>query len=167
MVVYSFSQLGLYQQCPKKYQFRYLDGLEKSFETTPDLLLGTSVHSSLERFYQQLNIYKKPQKSDLIEYFDIQRSKSLQENWEKIVMKWDQTLDDYQRRGQHYLSDYYDLHTPFEDIKIVGTELLLHFTLEDWPNAPKFRGIVDRLDKDWENFIINDYKTNKQLPPEL
>ena len=166
MVVYSFSQLGLYQQCPKKYQFRYLDGLEKSFETTPDLLLGTSVHSSLERFYQQLNIYKKPQKSDLVEYFDIQRSKSLQENWEKIVMKWDQTLDDYQRRGQHYLSDYYDLHTPFEDIKIVGTELLLHFTLEDWPNAPKFRGIVDRLDKDWENFIINDYKTNKNLPPE-
>ena len=166
MVVYSFSQLGLYQQCPKKYQFRYLDGLEKSFETTPDLLLGTSVHSSLERFYQQLNIYKKPQKSDLIDYFDTQRSSSLQENWEKIVMKWDQTLDDYQRRGQHYLSDYYDLHTPFEDIKIVGTELLLHFTLEDWPNAPKFRGIVDRLDKDWENFIINDYKTNKNLPPE-
>lgn len=166
MVVYSFSQLGLYQQCPKKYQFRYLDGLEKSFETTPDLLLGTSVHSSLERFYQQLNIYKKPQKSDLIDYFDTQRSKSLQENWEKIVMKWDQTLDDYQRRGQHYLSDYYDLHTPFEDIKIVGTELLLNFTLEDWPNAPKFRGIVDRLDKDWENFIINDYKTNKNLPPE-
>ena len=166
MVVYSFSQLGLYQQCPKKYQFRYLDGLEKSFETTPDLLLGTSVHSSLERFYQQLNIYKKPQKSDLIERFDTQRSKSLQENWEKIVMKWDQTLDDYQRRGQHYLSDYYDLHTPFEDIKIVGTEILLHFTLEDWPNAPKFRGIVDRLDKDWENFIINDYKTNKNLPPE-
>ena len=166
MVVYSFSQLGLYQQCPKKYQFRYLEGLEKSFETTPDLLLGTSVHSSLERFYQQLNIYKKPQKSDLIERFDTQRSSSLQENWEKIVMKWDQTLDDYQRRGQHYLSDYYDLHTPFEDIKIVGTELLLHFTLEDWPNAPKFRGIVDRLDKDWENFTINDYKTNKNLPPE-
>lgn len=166
MVVYSFSQLGLYQQCPKKYQFRYLDGLEKSFETTPDLLLGTSVHSSLEWFYQQLNIYKKSQKSDLIDYFDTQRSKSLQENWEKIVMKWDQTLDDYQRRGQHYLSDYYDLHTPFEDIKIVGTELLLHFTLEDWPNAPKFRGIVDRLDKDWEYFIINDYKTNKNLPPE-
>ena len=166
MVVYSFSQLGLYQQCPKKYQFRYLDGLEKSFETTPDLLLGTSVHSSLERFYQQLNIYKKPQKSDLIERFDTQRSSSLQKNWEKIVMKWDQTLDDYQRRGQHYLSDYYDLHTPFEDIKIVGTELLLHFTLEDWPNAPKFRGIVDRLDKDWENFTINDYKTNKNLPPE-
>ena len=166
MVVYSFSQLGLYQQCPKKYQFRYLDGLEKSFETTPDLLLGTSVHSSLERFYQQLNIYKKPQKSDLIDYFDTQRSSSLQENWEKIVMKWDQTLDDYQRRGQHYLSDYYDLHTPFENIKIVGTELLLHFTLEDWPNAPKFRGIVDRLDKDWEYFVINDYKTNKNLPPE-
>ena len=81
-------------------------------------------------------------------------------------MKWDQTLEDYQIRGQHYLSDYYDTHSPFENIKIVGTELLMHFTLEDWPNAPKFRGVIDRLDKDWENFIINDYKTNKNLPPE-
>ena len=166
MVVYSFSQLALYQQCPRKYQFRYLDGLEKSFETTPDLLLWTCVHASLEWLYQQLNIYKKPQKSDLIERFDTQRSTSLQEAWEKLVMKWDQTLEDYQIRGQHYLSDYYDTHSPFEDIKIVGTELLMHFTLEDWPNAPKFRGVIDRLDKDWENFIINDYKTNKNLPPE-
>ena len=166
MVVYSFSQLALYQQCPRKYQFRYLDGLEKSFETTPDLLLWTCVHASLEWLYQQLNIYKKPQKSDLIERFDTQRLTSLQEAWEKLVMKWDQTLEDYQIRGQHYLSDYYDTHSPFENIKIVGTELLMHFTLEDWPNAPKFRGVIDRLDKDWENFIINDYKTNKNLPPE-
>lgn len=166
MVVYSFSQLALYQQCPRKYQFRYLDGLEKSFETTPDLLLWTCVHASLEWLYQQLNIYKKLQKSQLIDRFDFQRSTSLQEAWDKLVMKWDQTLEDYQIRGQHYLSDYYDTHAPFNNIKIVGTELLMHFTLEDGPTAPKFRGVIDRLDKDWENFIINDYKTNKNLPPE-
>lgn len=170
MVVYSFSQLGLYQQCPKKYQFRYLDGLEKSFETTPDLLLGTSVHSALEWLYQQLNIYKKPEKSDLVSRFDQIREETLQEHQETLILKGEQTLEDYHRRGQHYLANYYDQHAPFEQIKIIGTELMLHFTLEDWekPNAhsPKFRGIVDRLDQDWENFIINDYKTNKNLPPE-
>lgn len=170
MVVYSFSQLGLYQQCPKKYQFRYLDGLEKSFETTPDLLLGTAVHSVLERLYQQINIFKKPQKTDLIARFDALRSESLEENKEVLVLKGEQTLEDYQIRGQHYLSDYYDQHAPFDELKIVGTELMLHFTLEEEqnsnPHAPKFRGIVDRLDKDWDSFIINDYKTNKNLPPE-
>ncbi|MEI6774213.1 MAG: PD-(D/E)XK nuclease family protein [bacterium] len=30
----------------------------------------------------------------------------------------------------------------------------------------KFRGFIDRLDKEGEMFIINDYKTNKNLPPE-
>ncbi|MBQ7617075.1 PD-(D/E)XK nuclease family protein [bacterium] len=39
MVVYSFSQINLYEQCPKKYQYRYLDGLEREFETSPDLIL--------------------------------------------------------------------------------------------------------------------------------
>ena len=33
-------------------------------------------------------------------------------------------------------------------------------------NAIKFRGFIDRLDKEGENFVINDYKTNKNLPPE-
>ena len=60
MVVYSFSQINLYEQCPKKYQYRYLDGLEREFETSPDLILWTSVHGALERLYQQVNIYKIP-----------------------------------------------------------------------------------------------------------
>jgi len=30
----------------------------------------------------------------------------------------------------------------------------------------KFRGFIDRLDKEGETFVINDYKTNKNLPPE-
>jgi RecB family exonuclease len=33
-------------------------------------------------------------------------------------------------------------------------------------NGIKFRGFIDRLDKEGETFIINDYKTNKNLPPE-
>ncbi len=66
MVLYSFSQLSLYQQCPKKYQFRYLDKIERDFETTPDLVLGTSVHSALEWLYQQVSIFLTPELSDVI-----------------------------------------------------------------------------------------------------
>ena len=34
------------------------------------------------------------------------------------------------------------------------------------PLKQQFRGVIDRIDKEGDTFIINDYKTNKSLPPE-
>lgn len=40
MSVYSFSQLQVFQQCPRKYQYKYVDQIkEKEFESSPDLIL--------------------------------------------------------------------------------------------------------------------------------
>lgn len=69
------------------------------------------------------------------------------------------------RRGEIYVSEYYDHHAPFGDVKVVMTEWRIVFSLDDaW--SLKFRGVIDRLDKEWNTFIINDYKTNKALPEE-
>ena len=46
---------------------------------------------------------------------------------------------------------------------------MMNFSLDKdtGSESKQFRWIIDRLDKDSEwNFIINDYKTNKKLPPE-
>lgn len=170
MVVYSFSQINLYQQCPKKYQYRYLDGLEKEFETTPDLLLWTCVHAALEWLYQQVSIFKNPQKSDLIAQFYSLREQSLLNTQGKLIYKGDQNESDYLRRGEHYLAQYFDQHAPFDEGKLIATEMRINFDLseqgESWSQSPKFRWVIDRLDKQWDTFIINDYKTNKNLPPE-
>ena len=166
-MVYSFSQIWVYQQCPKKYQYQYVDKLEKEFKSSPDLILWTSVHWALERLYQQVNIFKIPTKEEVLNKFHEIWNTEIDKAWDELLYKWDQTAEDYIRRWEHYINDYYDKYSPFDWIKVIGTEVKMYFSL-DINDLEKndFYGVIDRLDKEWDTYIINDYKTNKNLPPE-
>jgi len=93
------------------------------------------------------------------EYFD--------REWDDKLCKLAEgmTREHYTRRGEVYLTTYYDTYAPFDQAKIVMTEGRIIFTL-DTDKQLKFRGVIDRLDKEGDVFIINDYKTNKHLPPD-
>lgn len=177
MAIYSFSQIWVYQQCPKKYQFQYIDKLEKEFQSSPDLVLWTSVHSALERLYQQINIFNIPSKENVINKFYEFWNKWIEEAKNELLYKWKQTQEDYIRRWEHYLEEYYDKYSPFDWTKVIWTEMMLVFNMDiKWSitdenysedsNKKSFRWIIDRLDKQGDIFVINDYKTNKNLPPE-
>ena len=170
MTTYSFSQIGLYNQCPKKYQFRYVDKIQTEFWSSPDLILWTSVHWALEWLYKQINIFVTPTKEEVLEKFHELWEEWIKEAWEEMIYKWEQTEADYLRRWEHYVNEYYEKNSKdFGKIKVIWTELQLTFKLqEDWePEWRSFRWFVDRLDKEWsDTFVINDYKTNKYLPPE-
>ncbi len=166
MSIYSFSQTQTFVQCPRKYQYKYVDKIkEKEFESSPDLILGHSVHAALERLYNQINVLNFPTKDELLTKFKNQRDTEIIEATKEkpLQIKGEQTLEDYIRRGIHYLVNYYDKYSPFEGVRVVATENQMVFSLDD---QKQFRGIVDRLDKEGETFVINDYKTNKNLPTE-
>lgn len=183
MAIYSFSQTQTFLQCPRKYQYKYVDKIkEKEFESSPDLILGHSVHAVLERLYNQINVFKIPSKDELLTNFKEQRESEIAEatKEKELQLKWEQTLEDYIRRGIHYVASYYDNYSPFENINVVATEASIVFELSNPQSTSmdsssfvkkssswiKFRGFIDRLDKEWDFFVINDYKTNKNLPPE-
>jgi ATP-dependent helicase/DNAse subunit B len=86
MTTFSFSQVATYLQCPRKYQYHYLDKLKtKAFETTYELLLGSLVHQTLERLYAPAQKEQHPQaslfppafptKSEVLTYFNHHREK--------------------------------------------------------------------------------------------
>lgn len=160
-MVYSFSQIKLYKQCPLAYKYRYIDKLRlDKQEKTADLLLWTIVHSVLEKIYKDVNDLKNLDKKHYLDYYKELWEKEIN-SWDEINIKWDNKIEDYINRWNYYIDNYFDKHYPFNEVKVVSIEQIIHFSL--WENI-KFRWIIDRLDKVWDDFIINDYKTNKNLP---
>ena len=160
MAKYSVSQIQVYLQCPLKYRYRYIDKIPTpEFVETTDTLLWTLVHESLQNLYNSVNIFRIPTKEEFIKnYYNLRTKK---EWWEIINHHKDITIDDFKHRWEVYLSKYYDKHYPFKDIQVISTEKQISFQLDNWIN---FQWFIDRLDKDWDTFIINDYKTGKNLP---
>ncbi len=168
MARYSVSQIQVYMQCPLKYRYRYVDKIPISeFVETTDTLLWTLVHESLQNLYNNINVFKVPTKEEFIsDYYALRdkKEKETSENWWEILNHHtDLTIDDFKRRWEVYLSRYYDKYSPFNDIQVISTEKQISFQLEEWIN---FLWFIDRLDKIWDTFVINDYKTNKNLPTE-
>jgi len=158
MPVYSFSQIQTYLQCPLKYKFRYVDKIVPEFEENLHLILGTEVHWALEWLYNQVNNFKIPSYKELEDFFIV----NFNEKAEKIDVEEKQKKE-FLTRWKYYLKNFHKKHYPFKDIKVVWTEIHLYIDLDD---NVKFQGFIDRLDKKWDNFILTDYKTNKNLPPE-
>ncbi len=158
MPLYSFSQIQTYIQCPLKYKFRYVDKIVPEFEENLHLILWTEVHSALEWLYNKINNFQKPSYDELEQVF----VESFQEKANKIDVE-DKQKEEFLERWKYYLKSFYDKHFPFEDIKVIWTEIQLYIDLQD---NIKFQGFIDRLDKKWDDFILTDYKTNKNLPPE-
>lgn len=168
MARYSVSQIQVYLQCPLKYRYRYIDKIPTpEFIETTDTLLWTLVHESLQNLYNSINIFKIPSKEEFIaSYYELRNKKekeTAQNWWEILNHHSDLTIDDFKRRWETYLSRYYDKHSPFKDLQVISTEKQISFQLDEWIN---FLWFIDRLDKVWDTFIINDYKTNKNLPTE-
>jgi len=168
MARYSVSQVQVYLQCPLKYRYRYVDKIPvPEFVETMDTLLWTLVHESLQNLYNNINIFKTPTKEEFIEdYYNIRakKEKETAKNWWEILNHYaDLTIDDFKRRGEFYLSRYYDRYTPFKDLQVISTEKQISFQLDEWIY---FLWFIDRLDRVWDTFVINDYKTSKNLPSE-
>lgn len=168
MSIYSFSQVWSYTQCPLKYRYKYIDKIKpEEFTDSADTILGSIVHDILEKLYKDINIWKTVSKDDLISYYENKRKEKEDEAnkqwWEILIHNQELELKDYKIRWLIYISKYYDDHHPFDDIKVIDTELNVIFDIKEWI---KFRGFIDRLDKIWNTFIISDYKTNKNLPSE-
>ena len=168
MSKYSISQVQTYVQCPLKYRYKYVDKIPTpEFVETADTLLWSIVHKTLEKLYDDVSIFKTPSKENLLKfYYNLwtKKENETKENWWEIqVINKDFTIDDYKHRGEIYLTKYYDRHAPFEDIKVIDTEMQIMFKLD---NDINFQWFIDRLDKVWNTFVISDYKTNKRLPTE-
>ncbi|MFI5362225.1 MAG: RecB family exonuclease [Elusimicrobiota bacterium] len=144
----SHSSITLYNECPQKYKFRYIDLVPE--KPRHFFSFGRSVHSALEFFYG----VKTPVAPTFEELL-----KSYKETW--VVEGYrDQSQEiEYFEEGKRILKAFHEKHA--KDFHVpLAVEYGFEFDVEGVP----VKGFVDRVDKlpDGRLAVI-DYKTGKKL----
>lgn len=157
MSTYSFSQIGTFQTCPRKYQYRYVDWLGKDTqEDSLTLTLWSIFHESLEYLYRQKSATILISLEELLWYYEWLWDKYIAQYLEEPIAA---DRDMFQSRGREYLVWYYETYMPFDTRTMA---------IEDWIRVRfdqniDFSGKLDRLDIQWDTIVIADYKTSRRL----
>jgi len=156
---YSHSKLSCYLQCPKKYEFRYIQGIQPPSRTI-ELHLGSVVHETLRKLYADLQIPKLNSQSEILEFYNEQWNATLTPSTR--VVRTGTTARDYLESGREMVSRYYTRFHPFNQVSTIGVEMEISFPLA---GADSFQGVIDRISNASEGRVeIHDYKTARRLP---
>jgi putative RecB family exonuclease len=162
MACHSYSALSAFEQCPKKYQYRYLLKPRVSSSTTIEAFLGCRVHEALERLYRDVSMGRSPTEDELVDWF--------REAWEKewtddvAIARSEYSSHDYRTSGESMLRRYHERYAPFDGGVTIGLELRISADLDD-EGRFGLVGYIDRLTRVAEGvYEIHDYKTGRSLP---
>lgn len=161
MPVYSHTQLETFRICPKKYEFRYITKPEVPEVATAETILGSTVHKTLSRLFQDVQMEKVPGLPEVEKNFD----DFWQKEWHSgLRMSGDYDALDYKRIGLKCLRDFYNHHHPFNQSRTLGLDYRATVSLDE-SGRYKMTGFIDRLAKaPDETYEIHDFKTGKNLP---
>ncbi|MFH0838720.1 MAG: PD-(D/E)XK nuclease family protein [Candidatus Omnitrophota bacterium] len=156
---YSNSEISTYEKCKLKYQLQYLTDTESSFDTI-EAFMGSRVHDALEKLYLDIRMAKLMSLDDLLAFYNEIWNKHWNNNIHIVKKEYDK--DDYRRKGEKCLQDYYDKYAPFDQERTIAMEKDFKFNINE---KYAIFGIIDRIAKAEDGtFIIHDYKTSNMLP---
>jgi putative RecB family exonuclease len=161
--MYSHSRIQTFEQCPRKYKFRYKDKLRTETEGI-EAFVGKCVHESLEKLYRDLKLSKMNSLEEILALYE----SSWEKNWhEKITVVRDGfSPGHYFSLGQDCLRQYYRRYQPFNQGKTLGLEERIEIKLTDAKETYEVQGFIDRLTwiPETATYEIHDYKTGNSLP---
>lgn len=162
MTDYSHSRLSAFEDCPRKFRYRYVDEIKVDSEGV-EAFMGKRVHEILERLYHHVARFGKP--PSLAQVLDRFRQDWARAWHDKVlIVRVENPPEFYQERGARCLENFYRAHYPFNDGETVGLEQHLRLQL-DGEGRYRAVGIVDRIARRGDGvFEIHDYKTSGYLP---
>jgi putative RecB family exonuclease len=155
---FSNSRLDSFENCPLAFRYHYIDGIKSDVDGI-EAFMGSRVHDTLEWVYEQVRVSKVPSKDEILKQYDEVWEKNWHENVR--IVREGFTPENYRDTGRKCLEEYYDKYHPFDQKKIVDTEMRISMDLGKGYNLT---GFIDRLDMDGDDFEIHDYKTSRSLP---
>lgn len=159
---FSPSKLGVYQNCPRRYQYRYVDKISRA-RKTPETVVGVAVHSTFEELYALVTGGKVPSLEELQDAY----RREFETGWDATVVQKDGRFakDDWRKVGGDCVELYYRAHHPFSSDRTIAIEKRVGFPILVDGHEYRIEGFVDRLALAPDGaFEIVDYKTAKSLP---
>ena len=153
---FSYSKMGMYQECPQKYKFRYIHMIPE--QPKYYFAFGTALHSVMEFIYNpEKDIF--PTLQEALSYFDTIWNKTTYE--QKGYASMDKELEGY-AEGRRIIQSYYQTFTG-KFIHPLSTELKSTLDID----GLSLISIVDRMDYLGDGLVkILDYKTGKTVQRE-
>lgn len=142
----SHSSISLYQECPQKYKFKYIDGIPE--KPRHFFAFGQSVHLALEFFYG-VKAPPAPSLEAVLEHYA--------QNFVRAGYKDKAQEQEYFENGKAILRDYYRKH-----IGSYHIPFFVEYGFSTEVNGVPVTGKVDRVDRLPDGRVaILDYKTGK------
>lgn len=162
MPVYSYSRIGCFENCPRKFKFQYIEKPPIEIAEGVEAYVGTVVHETLETCYKMASFGRPPSGEELLGFYERTWTDKLPA--EIKIVREGVTVDDYFRLGQTALRKYHARYHPFDQETTLGLERNVSFTL-DPKEQYAMTGFIDRIGRDPSGRLrIHDYKTSATLP---
>lgn len=159
--MYSHSRMSTFENCPRKFAFRYVEQVKVAQETTAEAFMGSMVHDTLEHLYKMVEMERTPKWEELNAFYEDIWDKGWNDNI--LIVREHLVAEDYKNVGRRCVVDYFKKFYPFRDARVLGLEERLVFDLDPSGNY-KIQGFIDRLAEAEDGTIeIHDYKTNARM----
>jgi len=152
--VFSFSRVKTFAQCPLRYRYRYVEGLEEAF-TSVEAALGKAVHAALEWLYAGRGAGREPGPGEAVAAFD--------RAWEEAtgprvaVVRAGETAAAYAARGREMVARFAAGVFARDRSRTVALERRVSVRLAE---DVVFTGIADRIGRtQGGRLFVVDYKT--------
>jgi putative RecB family exonuclease len=160
--VYSHSRLSSFEDCPKKFHYRYVLRIPSDTESIEGFV-GKLVHEVLQRLYLFTGDGRVPSIARVVERFRTWWGERYDPARVRIARD-DTDAAHYRELGERCLSNYYRRHYPFDAGETLGVEERVEFSL-DPAGRYRLQGVVDRIARARDGALeIHDYKTSRRVP---
>jgi putative RecB family exonuclease len=158
---YSFSRVTTFEQCPRRYRYRYVDGVQEGFDSV-ESFMGRQVHAAIEWLYEQRDRQGgKPTIEQTVAWYCAAWDAAVSGGPRVVrVVKEGTTLEGYRRTGAEMLSRFHQSRFSRDRLVTVGNERYFRVKMA---SGHEFQGYIDRLARDEDGTLhVIDYKTGRK-----